>query len=193
MPSRRWPSRRPSSSSAPAPRLEPGRRRSPSSAAASTTCPSRWSWRLRGCASSRPRRSSSACRQRLDLLEGRPRRRSPPADAPGDDRVELRPARRRRAAPVRAAWRSSAAAARSRPPRKSRTPISTRSSRSSTRASCEGKRQKRLSHASSCWRRSTTSRAKSSMALGRPRGSARGTRGALRRTRRRSGPKRERR
>ena len=39
-----------------------------------------------------PSRSSSGSSQRLDLLQGRPRRRPAPADAAGDDRVEPRPA-----------------------------------------------------------------------------------------------------
>ena len=43
--------------------------------------------------------------QRLDLLEGRTRCRGAPADAAGDDRMELRPAHRRGAAAVRQALR----------------------------------------------------------------------------------------
>ena len=67
--------------------------------------------------------------------QGRPRRRSPPADAAGDDRVELRPPLRRGAAALPPASPSSPAAARSRPPRRSATPTSTPCSRSSRRAS----------------------------------------------------------
>ena len=54
--------------------------------------------------------------QRLDLLTGRPRRRPAPADAPGDDRVVVRPALGRRAAALPPLSRSSPAAARSRRP-----------------------------------------------------------------------------
>ena len=51
--------------------------------------------------------------------QGRPRRRTAPADASRDDRVVARPPRRRREAAVRAALRSSRAAARSTRPRRS--------------------------------------------------------------------------
>ena len=73
--------------------------------------------------------------QRLDLLEGRPRRRSAPADAPSDDRVDLRPPLTRRSSSSSPASPSSPAAARSRQPRRSATPTSTPCSRSSRRAS----------------------------------------------------------
>ena len=70
-----------------------------------------------------------------------PRRRSrAPADAAGDDRVELRPARTRTSSGSSRASPSSAAAARSRRPSRSQTPISTRCSRSSTRACCASHR-----------------------------------------------------
>ena len=77
----------------------------PSSAAGSTTCRWRSSSRPRAYASSSPQQLLERLAQRLDLLKGGPRRRSAPADAARDDRVELRPARRGRAAAVRAPGR----------------------------------------------------------------------------------------
>ena len=67
--------------------------------------------------------------------QGRPQRRSPPADPAGDNRVVVRPPGRG-AAGSSPACPSSRADARSRPQRRSPAPIPTPSSRSSTRASC---------------------------------------------------------
>ena len=84
--------------------------------------------------------SSAQILERLDAAPAAPdgRRQRParaPAHPPRDDRVELRAARRRRSSASSPASPSSAAAARSRPRRRSQTPISTSCSRSSTRAS----------------------------------------------------------
>ena len=66
--------------------------------------------------------------------QGGPRRRSAPADAAGDDRVVVRPARAGGAARSSARSPCSPAAARTRRPRPSATPTRTRFSRCSTRA-----------------------------------------------------------
>ena len=67
--------------------------------------------------------------------QGRPRRGSAPADPQSDDRVVVRAALRRRSSSSSPASPCSQAAARSKRPRRSATPTSTRCSRSSTRAS----------------------------------------------------------
>ena len=76
----------------------------PSSAAAWTTCRSRSSSprpARKRCSPPDPRTALPAPRP----VEGRPRRRSPPADTAGDDRVVARPARAGGAAALRAAFR----------------------------------------------------------------------------------------
>ena len=99
--SRRSRRRRQSSSSARGPRrsgstpVTPSRSRS--SARGSTTCRSRSSSRPRGRALSRTGRDPLAARRPPRPAEGRPRRRSAPADAPRHDRLVARPARPARA------------------------------------------------------------------------------------------------
>ena len=91
-------------------------------------------------------------------------RRRAPADAQGDDRVELRPAARRRRRRCSRGSRSSSAAAGWRRPRRCATSTapsapgcSTGSTRSSRRASCASARTPTASRASGCSRRSGSS------------------------------------
>ena len=72
-------------------RVEPSRRRSRELCARLEGLPLAIELAAAVCASSAPQQLLERLSQRLDLLKGTPRRRSPPADASSDDRVVVRP------------------------------------------------------------------------------------------------------
>ena len=92
--------------------------RSPRSAAASTGCRWRSSWRPRAAALLSPGEIAERLDGRSARWARRARRARAPADAARDDRLEPRAARRRRAGRASRASRSSPAARRSRPRRR---------------------------------------------------------------------------
>ena len=105
--------------------------------------------------------------ERLDLLKGEPRRRSPPADVACNDRVVVTTCSPRTSSGSFAGSPSSPEVARTRPQRRSLAPTPTRSSRFSTRASCASAPP--MAPATGCSRRSASTQPSSSTPWEKPR------------------------